>query len=217
MGMTVMDSQTSAAVFLFAVLFGLAGLFFYARRRQSRMMSSGVEVARFDLRPERGTIKVSGSFDISTVGQWCRIGADFSMNESEWYSNRLLAKYPNFSDFHPYTIRLSDRRGKKVFEEQRSFCNFLSFVGSRNSGWSMPFKGESNKSTREGEVILLEFLPAATGIYQLDFELRAEEHTETKHFRRDASFDRLALYVREGVESARQAAYQHQRVVLRAE
>ncbi|MBI5570744.1 MAG: hypothetical protein HY914_12430 [Desulfomonile tiedjei] len=210
-----MDSQTSAALFLFAVLFGLAGLFFYARRRQARMLSSGTEVARFELRPERGTIKVSSSFDISTVGQWCRIGADFSMNESEWYSDRLLGKYPNFSEFHPYTIRLSNRRGKSVFEEQRSFCNFLSFAGSRNSGWSMPFKGESYKSAREGEVILLEFLPAATGIYQLDFELRAEEHTETKHFRRDATFERLTLYVREGVEPTKQAAYQHHQVDLR--
>ena len=212
-----MDSQASAAIVFFAIVLGLAGLVFYASRRKTRMRSSGVEVARFELRPDRGIIKVSGSFDISTVGQWYRIGADFSMNESEWYSNRIVAKYSKFSEFHPYTIRISDRRGRSLFEEQRSFYDFLGLGGSRSSGWSVPFRGESSESTRDGDVVLLEFRPSATGIYQVDFALRAEEHTETQHFRRDATFDRLTLYVREGVEPARQAAYKHQRVELRSE
>ena len=207
-----MDSETSAAIFFFAVVLVLGALLFFGLRKQRRIMSSGLDVGHFELRPEQGKIRLSCSFDISTVRQWCRVVADFSMKESVWESSSLLARFPKFSEFHPYTIRVSDRNGKILFEEQRTFYDFLQLVGSKGGGWSLPFKGETSSGTRSGEVALLEFLPTAAGIYSLDFELLADEHIETDYFRRTASFERFALHIREGIEPLQKYAYKHQRV-----
>lgn len=211
----MIDSETSAALFFVACLLGLAGLYLFALRRQQTALTSGTEIARFEVPPGQEPMSASQWFRISEADRWCRVSADFAMTESAWESKSIFAKFPDFREFHRFAIRISDSNGTIVIDETGSFYDFLGFAGARGKmKLSLPFRGERSECSRSGQVALLEFVPFAGGSYKLDFEFLSDGNFAGDYFRREAKFEKFVLSIREGVIPLEQAAYRHRRVTL---
>jgi hypothetical protein len=171
-----------------------------------KRLFTGREVARFEGDKKDGRIRISGSFKIKTVQKWCRIGLVFRFSETiKWYEyNPSLGL-----QFNKYRLSISDRRGKCLFSEERSFMDFASLFKTTYTG--RQFLGRYT-ATHRGEVAILEFIPPDSGEYELDFELVADEDFSEPGHKRMTSFQELTLYVREGVEPIEGSEYPHKRV-----
>jgi len=163
-----------------------------------RKISLEREIVRFEGDKKNGKIKISGSFKITTLQKWCRIGLFFRFSETvKWYEYE-----PSIGlQFNHYRLSIADHMGKVLFSEKRSLMEFASLF-------------KTAYATHKGEVAILDFIPPSPGRYELDFDLAADEDfSETGH-KRMTSFQELTLYVREGVEPLEGMDYPHKRIDL---
>ncbi len=199
-----MNSQTKFFIPLSTVIC----LVVHSFLRPKEKTSAGSELAKFEGSKEEGRIKVSGTFEISTVQKWCRIGLIFRFSETiKWYDYD-----PSLGVlFNKYRLSISDQHGKRLFCEDRSIMEFSSLFKTTYTG--KRYLGRYT-ATHKGNVAILEFIPPGAGTYKLDFELAADDvFSETGH-KRETIFQDFALYVKEDVEPLEGTEYPHKRVDL---
>ncbi|MCK4475635.1 MAG: hypothetical protein KAU16_02815 [Methanophagales archaeon] len=174
-----------------------------------RKISLDREVVRFEGDKEKGRIRISGSFEITSFQKWCRIGLVFRFSETvKWYEYE-----PHIGvQFNNYRLSIADRMGNRLFSEERSFMEFVSLFKTAYAG--QRFLGRYT-ATHKGNVAILDFIPPSPGRYKLDFNLAADEDFTEPGHKRMTSFQELTLYVREGVEPLEGPAYPHKRVNLK--
>jgi len=176
--------------------------------KHRRRISSRREIVRFEGDKKNGRIRISGSFKITTLQKWCRIGLVFRFSETvKWYEYE-----PSIGlRFNNYRVSIADHMGKVLFSEKRSLMEFASLFKTAYAG--QRFLGRYT-ATHKGEVAILEFIPPYPGRYELDFDLAADEDFSEPGHKRMTSFQELTLYVREGVEPLEGTDYPHKRIDL---
>ena len=192
------------SLILFSIVIGILFVPGFLKHKRN----AGREVARFEGSKKDGGIKISGSFEITTLQKWCRIGLIFRFSETvKWYDYD-----PSFGvQFNNYRLSIADRGGNSLFTEDRSIMEFISLFKTAYTG--KRYLGRYT-ATHKGNVAILDFIPPGPGRYELGFDLVADEDfSETGH-KRTTIFQALALYVREDVESLEGLEYPHKQVDL---
>ena len=198
-----MDWRSGILILFLKVMVVVSGFL-----KPKREISSGREVIRFEGNKKNGRIKISGSFEITTFQKWCRIELLFRFSETvKWYEYEPSLGF----QFNNYRLSIVDHRGNCLFNEDRSFMEFISLFKTAYTG--RLFLGRYT-ATHRGNVAIIDFIPPCPGRYELDFDLVADEDFSEPGHKRMTSFQELTLYVREGVESMEGTEYPHTRVDL---
>ena len=200
-----MDWRRGTSI-LFSSAIGVLDVASFLENR--RKISTGREIVRFEGSKKNGRIKISGSFEITTLHKWCRIGLIFRFSETvKWYEYHPSLGF----QFNNYKLSIADRLGNCLFHEDRSFMEFISLFKTTYTG--RRFLGRYT-ATHKGNVAILDFIPPCPGRYELDFDLAADEDFSEDGHKRMTRFQELILCVREGVEPMKGPAYPHKQVDL---
>ena len=191
---------------LFSRVIGVLVVFSFLKTK--RKLPLRREIVRFEGDKKNGRIRISGSFKITTLQKWCRIGLVFRFSETvKWYEYG-----PSIGlRFNKYRVSIADHMGKVLFSEERSFMEFASLFKTAYAG--QRFLGRYT-ATHKGEVAILDFIPPGPGRYKLYFDMAADEDFSEPGHKRMTSFQELTLYVREGVKPMEGSEYPHKRVNL---
>lgn len=157
------------------LLVAVAALRYLHQRRQ---LTSGRVIGRFF--PTR----VDGDFDfqevltVSTGGRWCRLLLTLKGTGRYEVSHapRYFFRRVDLRVGTPYTLTISDAKHRPVHTESGSLGPFLTWLAGRG-GETETMAGERSRSSHQGTVTLLEFLPDAAGPYGLSLRITGKVET----------------------------------------
>ncbi len=158
-------------------------------------LATGKEIARLEGEKKDGRIEMRGDFEITTRREWCRIGVICRFSETvKWYRYSPSLEI----QFNPYRLSITDSHGNCIFSEERSFMEFISLF--KTAYFGRRYLGKYTAIHRCIDMPILDFIPPAPGRYELRFCLIGDEVFSEVGRKRMTSFQRLTLYVREGVK-----------------
>jgi hypothetical protein len=205
---------TALAVFV-GILGVLGGSMLYRYRVQRRQLASGRRLCAVRLLRDGSKLVATPRLSVARSGQLCRLvlAARITGEDEErsrpYRADILRARLP-------YTLTVSDRTGRVLYQESGFLDRFSMWFWTRSSGWKA-WSRERSRWTDQGKAVILDFVPRQAGVHQVTLEIQARAEAQNQRSRSWCEALEAELFAAEGAEpfSRRvRRAYPHKTVEL---